>query len=192
MYFLGGSRVFMDLKALLCLCSGDDESPQHRSVLRAINTLNSPQKYICLLGGFSPIHLMHWRRAEGLMWGTRGPYLPAAAMVGYGCVGWCWQLEANVRSTYCRNSKTFLWKYFFYSYVDPIHSWHLTWQLNKEDLDLCTWAFRLCLCPGEGQKFPSFPSHCLNYSKWASSCFKWAQLHPWNCLCNLKILLRYL
>jgi hypothetical protein len=31
MYFGGGSRVFMDLKALLC--SGDDESPQHRSVL---------------------------------------------------------------------------------------------------------------------------------------------------------------
>ncbi len=35
----------------------------------------------------------------------------------------------------------------FYSYVDPIHSWHLTQQLNKEDLDLCTWAFRWCLCP---------------------------------------------
>jgi hypothetical protein len=30
MYFLGGLRVFMALKALLC--SGDDESPQHRSV----------------------------------------------------------------------------------------------------------------------------------------------------------------
>ncbi len=44
----------------------------------------------------------------------------------------------------------------------------------------------------EGQKFPSFPSHCLNYSKWASSCFEWAQSHPWNCLCNLKILSRYL
>ncbi len=27
-YFLGGSRVFMDLKALLC--SGDDELPQHQ------------------------------------------------------------------------------------------------------------------------------------------------------------------
>jgi hypothetical protein len=49
MYFWGGLRVFMALKALLC--SGDDESPQHQSVLRAINTLNSPQKYIRLLGG---------------------------------------------------------------------------------------------------------------------------------------------
>jgi hypothetical protein len=85
MYSLGRLRVFMDLKALLC--SGDDESPQHRSVLRAINTLNCPQKYICLLGGLSPIHLMHWRRAQGLMWGARGPFPPAAAMVSYGCVG---------------------------------------------------------------------------------------------------------
>ncbi len=42
----------MALKALLC--SGDDESRQHRSVLRAIHTLNSPKKYICLLGGYHP------------------------------------------------------------------------------------------------------------------------------------------
>ncbi len=75
----------MALKALLC--SGDDESPQHWSVLRAINTLNSPKKYIRLLGGLSPIHLMRQRGAQGLMWGARGPFLPAAAMVGYGCVG---------------------------------------------------------------------------------------------------------
>ncbi len=30
----------------------------------------------------------------------------------------------------------------------------------------------------EGRKFPSFPSHCLNYSKWDSSRFRWAQSHP--------------
>jgi hypothetical protein len=75
----------MALKVLLC--SGDDELPQHRSVLRAINTLNSPKKYIRLLGGLLPINLTHQRRAQDLMWGTRGPFLPAAAMVGYGCVG---------------------------------------------------------------------------------------------------------
>ncbi len=98
MYSLGGLRVFMALKALLC--SGNDESPQYWSVLRAINTLNSPQKYICLLGGLSPIHSTHRRRAQGLMWGARGPFPPAAAMIGYGCVGWCWPLEAYVRSTY--------------------------------------------------------------------------------------------
>jgi hypothetical protein len=46
-----------------------------------------------------------------------------------------------------RNSKNCLRKYFFYSYVDPIHSCHLTWQLNKEDLDLRTLAFRCFLCP---------------------------------------------
>ncbi len=143
--FFGGLRVFMALKALLC--SGDDESPQHRSVLRAIHTLNSPQNYIRKLGGLSPIHSTHQHGAQGLIWGTRGPLPPAVAMVGYGCVGWCWPLEAYVSSTYCRNSKNCLQKYFFYSYVDPIHSWHLTRQLNKEDLDLCTWAFRCFLCP---------------------------------------------
>ncbi len=85
MYSLGGLRVFMALKVLLC--SGNDESPQHRSVLRAINTLNSPKKYTHLLGGLSPIHSTCRRRAQGLMWGARGPFPPAAAMVGYGCVG---------------------------------------------------------------------------------------------------------
>jgi hypothetical protein len=75
----------MALKVLLC--SGDDELPQHRSVLRAINTLNSPKNYIRLLGVLSSIHLARRHRAQGLMHGTRGPFLPAAAMVGYGCVG---------------------------------------------------------------------------------------------------------
>ncbi len=36
---------------------------------------------------------------------------------------------------------------FFYSYVDPINSWHLTRQLKKEDLDLHTFAFSWFLCP---------------------------------------------
>ncbi len=85
MYFLGGLRVFMALKALLC--SGDDKLPQHWSVLRAINTLNSPKNYIRLLGGLLPIHSTRRRGAQGLMWGTRGPFPPATAMVGYGCVG---------------------------------------------------------------------------------------------------------
>ncbi len=37
---------------------------------------------------------------------------------------------------------------FFYSFIVPIHSWHLTHQLNKEDLDLCTLVFSCFLCPG--------------------------------------------
>ncbi len=146
MYSLGVLRVFMALKALLC--SGDDESPQHRSVLRAIHTLNSPQKYIRKLRGLSPIHLTCRCRAQGLMWGARGPFLSAVAMVSYGCVGWCWPLEAYVRSTYLGIVKI-VYKSIFYSYVDPIHSWHLTRQLNKEDLDLHTLSFRWCLCPGK-------------------------------------------
>ncbi len=40
-----------------------------------------PQKYIRKLGGLLPIHLTHRRGAQGLMWGARGPFLLAAAMV---------------------------------------------------------------------------------------------------------------
>jgi hypothetical protein len=111
MYFLGGLRVCMALKALLC--SGDDASPQHWSVLRAIHTRNSPKKYIHLLGGLSTIHSTHWIGAQGLMWGTRGPFPPVAAMVCYGCVGCCWPLEANVSSTNCKNSKIAYGSIFF-------------------------------------------------------------------------------
>ncbi len=52
-----------------------------RSALRAINTLNPPKKYIRKLRGLLPIHLTRRCGAQGLMWGTRGPFLPAAAMV---------------------------------------------------------------------------------------------------------------
>jgi hypothetical protein len=90
--------VFMALKALLC--SGNDELPQHWSVLKAIHTLNSRKNYSRLLGGLPPIHSTRLRGAQGLMWGTRGAFLLVASMVGYGCVGQCWPLEAEVRSTY--------------------------------------------------------------------------------------------
>jgi hypothetical protein len=85
----------MALKVLLC--SGNDESPHLQSVLRTIHTLNSPQNYIHLLEGLSPINSTRQRGVQGLMWGTWGPFQPAAAMVGYGCVGQCWPLEAYVR-----------------------------------------------------------------------------------------------
>jgi hypothetical protein len=49
--------------------------------LRAVNTLNPPEEYIRKLWGLSPIHSTHGRGAQGLMWGARGPYLPAVAMV---------------------------------------------------------------------------------------------------------------
>ncbi len=105
----GGLRVCMALKAPLC--SGDDKLPQHWSVLRAIHTLNSPKNYICLLGGFLPIHTLLRRGAQGLMCGTRGPFLLVAVMVGYCCVGWCFLLDANARSIYCRSSNICLQKF---------------------------------------------------------------------------------
>jgi hypothetical protein len=60
---------------------GNASSSEQRSALRAIHTLNPPPIYICKLGGLSPIHSICQREAQGLMWGTRGPFLPAAAMV---------------------------------------------------------------------------------------------------------------
>jgi hypothetical protein len=84
MYLGRGLRVCIALKALLC--SSNAELPQHRSVLRAIHTLNSPTNYLHLLGGLLTIHLTRWIGVQGLIWGTRGPFPPAAAMVCFGCV----------------------------------------------------------------------------------------------------------
>ncbi len=78
-YFLGLLRVFMALKTLRCC--GESSSPEQRSTLRAINTLNPPKEYIHKLGGLSPIHSTRQRGAQGLMWGARGPCPPVAAMV---------------------------------------------------------------------------------------------------------------
>ncbi len=36
---------------------------------------------------------------------------------------------------------------FFHSYLDPIHSWHLTRWLNKENLDLPTFHISWFICP---------------------------------------------
>jgi hypothetical protein len=71
--------VFIALKTLQCC--GNSSLPEQRSALRAINTLNPPKEYIRYLRGLSPIHSTHWRGAQGLMWGTRGPFPPPAAMV---------------------------------------------------------------------------------------------------------------
>jgi hypothetical protein len=69
----------MALKTLRCC--GDASLPDQRSALRGTNTLNPPKTYIRYLGWLSPIHQKHWRGAQGLMWGARGPVPPAAAMV---------------------------------------------------------------------------------------------------------------
>ncbi len=62
-------------------CCGESSLPEQRSTLRAINTLNPPQKYISKLGRLSSIYLKRQRGAQGLMWGAQGPNPPAAAMV---------------------------------------------------------------------------------------------------------------
>jgi hypothetical protein len=45
------------------------------------NTLNPPKEYIRKLKGLLPIHSTRRRGAQGVMWGARGPFLPAVAMV---------------------------------------------------------------------------------------------------------------
>jgi hypothetical protein len=62
-------------------CCGNSSSPEQRSALRAIHTINPPKKYIRKLGGLSSIHSKHWRGVKGLMWGARGPFPLAVAMV---------------------------------------------------------------------------------------------------------------
>jgi hypothetical protein len=69
----------MALKILRCY--GDASSLEQRSALRAIHTLTPPKKYIHKLRGLSPIHSMRQCGAQGLMWGARGPFLLAVAMV---------------------------------------------------------------------------------------------------------------
>ncbi len=54
---------------------------QQRSALRAIYALSLPPKYIRMLGGLSSIRSECRGGAQGLMWGARGPFLPAAAMI---------------------------------------------------------------------------------------------------------------
>jgi hypothetical protein len=69
----------MALKTLQCC--GDASLPEQKSALRAINTLNPPQKYIHKLRGLSPIYLNCRCGLQGLMWGARGHFPPGIAMV---------------------------------------------------------------------------------------------------------------
>jgi hypothetical protein len=82
----------MALKALLC--SGDVELPHYWSVFRTIHTLNSPQNYICLLGGLLPIYSICRRGAQGLMWGNFHWWWPWLALVVLVDVG-CWRLTSD-------------------------------------------------------------------------------------------------
>jgi hypothetical protein len=69
----------MALKTLQCC--GNTSSLEQRGASRAIHTLTPLQNYNRLLGGLLAIYLMHQCGAQGLVWGARGPFPPAAAMV---------------------------------------------------------------------------------------------------------------
>ncbi len=106
MYFLGGWGCVWPSKHSFVLAM---MNRHNIGVFWGLYTPPTAPKIYLLAWGLPPIHLTCWCRAQGLMWGTRGPFLLAAAMVGYGCAGRCWPLEAYVRSTYCRISKN-CWK----------------------------------------------------------------------------------
>jgi hypothetical protein len=90
----------MALKTLQCC--GYSSLPEQRSTLRAINTLNPPKKYIRKLGRLSSIYSKHWHAAQGLVWGARGPFPPAAAMV----VAVVTPVEFCAKATEKRNKNT--------------------------------------------------------------------------------------
>ncbi len=167
MYFLGGLRVCVLPSKCSFVCSGDDELPQHRSILRAIHNLNSPQNYTACLGSCRPSirRISLERKAScGALGGHFCQRQPWLAMVVLVNVGHWWLTSdwptVGIVKTVCRS--------IFYSYVDPIHSWHLTWQLNKEDLDLRTWAFSCFLCPN----FHRTHNSCLKYSHTKTTSYK--------------------
>ncbi len=73
-------RVSMAFKVLLC--SGDASLPEQRSILRAIHPFNPNKKHIRFLGGSSAINPTCRCRTQGVLWASRGLFLPAAAMAG--------------------------------------------------------------------------------------------------------------
>jgi hypothetical protein len=103
-------------------CSGDDASPQHWSVLRAILNINTPKNYIRLLGGVLPIHqsIITERKAScGALGGHFHRQQKWSAMVVLVNVGH-WRLATDQPTIGI--VKIVNGSIFFYSYVDPIHS----------------------------------------------------------------------
>ncbi len=142
----GGLGVCIELKVLFC--SHKDALPQHWSVLRAIHTLNNPQNYIsaCLGGCWPSIQCngLECKVSCGALGGRFRQRRPWSALVVLVDVG-RWRLRWDGPTV---GIVTTVYKsIFFYSHVDPIHSWHLTQQLKKEDLDLCTFDISWFLCP---------------------------------------------
>ncbi len=121
--------------------------PQHRSVLRAIHTLNSHKIRSACLGGYHP---SIWCVGTGqkascgvlggdFCWWQSWLDMVVSVVVGRWSLMSDWTTVGIVKILYG--------SILFYSYVDPIHSWHLIRQLKKEDLDLCTLLFSWFLCP---------------------------------------------
>ena len=95
----------MALKTLPC--SDDDVPPQHRSILRVLHPVTPHKKHIRLLRISYPIDPTRRIRTKGLLWGSRGTFLPTATMVvmvvvAVGLLGF-----SSHQPLYCRNSTYF-------------------------------------------------------------------------------------
>ena len=114
---LGGVRGCMAIKALIC--SGNDASPQHLSVLRAIHPLTPPKVITTCLEGLPPSSnddsagLNASCGTQGGHFRRRPPWLVMVEMVVVGC----WRLVVS---------------YFCNPCVDSIQSWHLTHKLIRQ------------------------------------------------------------
>ncbi len=143
MYFFGGVRVFMALKALPAMM-------HHHKIevfWRPWTPQQPPKNISACLGGYRP-SIWHVGAEQKVSCGALG---------GHFCRQWLWlAMVVIVDVSHWRRTsdqptvgivKNDYGSILFYSYIDPIHSWHLTRQLNKEDLDLRTLTFKCFLCP---------------------------------------------
>ncbi len=91
MYFLGGLRVCMALKVLLC--SGNDASPQHRSIFEAHTHPQQPQKLYPLAWGVvaHPFNALAWSTRPHV--GHQGA-ISISASGGHGLLWLCWSMLA--------------------------------------------------------------------------------------------------
>ena len=78
--FLWGLIGCIPLKTIQCC--GDASPLEQRSVLRGKHPINTSPNHIRLLGGLSPINPIRRRARLALEWDSRGPFPPAAILVG--------------------------------------------------------------------------------------------------------------
>ncbi len=119
----------------------------NRRVFWGSYTPSTAPKIISACSGGCRQSIWHIGAERKVSWGAlRGHFCqqqPWSAMVVLVLVGCC-RLTSDQPTVGI--VKIVYW-IIFYSYVHPIHSWHLTWQPKREIPKKANWSFRLCLNP---------------------------------------------